>query len=107
MSESSSAITSIADDGEFRFARFYNVYEGVPLVLPESPPIVSGVSDMDPSVSKRRTDTESDAVIRLEEIHTFFSNECSRCSSIRNLYQVLFIILLIAKGGRTRKAATP
>ena len=49
MSESSSAITSIADDGEFRFARFYNVYEGVPLVLPESPPIVSGVSDMHPS----------------------------------------------------------
>ena len=98
MSELASAITSIADDGEFRFARFYNVYEGVPLVLPESPPIVSGVSDMDPSVSKRRRDTESDAVIRLEEIHTFFSNECSRCSSIRNLYQVLFIILLIAKG---------
>ena len=48
MSESSSAITSIADDGEFRFARFYNVYEGVPLVLPESPPIVSGASDMRP-----------------------------------------------------------
>ena len=58
-------------------------------------------------VSKRGRDAESDAVIRLEEIHTFFSNECSRCSSIRNLYQVLFIILLIAKGGRTRKAAAP
>ena len=67
-------------------------------MLSESPPIVSGVSDMHPSVSKRGRDTESDAVIRLEEIHTFFSNECSRCSSIRNLYQVLFIILLIAKG---------
>ena len=51
-----------------------------------------------PGESKRGRDTESDAVIRLEEIHTFFSNECSRCSSIRNLYQVLFIILLIAKG---------
>ena len=46
-------------------------------MLPESPPIVSGVSDMDPSVSKRRRDTESDAVIRLEKLHAFFSNECS------------------------------
>ena len=96
MSESSSAITSIADDGEFRFARFYNVYVGVPLVLPESPPIVSGVSDMDPSVSKRGRDTESDAVIRLEEIHTFFSNECFLCSSTRNLHHVLPVILLIS-----------
>ena len=51
-----------------------------------------------PGESKRGRDTESDAVIRLEEIHTFFSNECFICSSIRNLYQVLFIILLIAKG---------
>ena len=95
MSESSSAITSIADDGEFRVARLYNVYEGVPLVLPESPPIVSGVSDMHPSVSKRGRDTESDAVIRLEEIHTFFSNECFLCSSTRNLHHVLPVILLI------------
>ena len=95
MFEPPSALTFIADDGEFRFARFYNVYEGVPLVLPESPPIVSGVSDMHPSVSKRGRDTESDAVIRLEEIHTFFSNECFLCSSTRNLHHVLPVILLI------------
>ena len=92
MSELASALFSIADANEVRFARFYNVYEGVPLVLPESPPIVSGVSDMHPSVSKRGRDTESDAVIRLEEIHTFFSNECFICSSSRNLYQVLPVI---------------
>ena len=49
MSESASAMFSIADAGEFRFARFYIVYEGVQLVRPESPPIVSGVSDMPPS----------------------------------------------------------
>ena len=49
MSESSSALFSIADDGEFRFARFYIVCEEVPLGTPESPPIVSGVSDMHPS----------------------------------------------------------
>ena len=77
MSELLSALISIADSSEFRFARFNIVYEGAQLVLPESPPIVSGVSDMHPSVSKRGRDTESDAVIRLEKLHAFFSNECS------------------------------
>ena len=95
MSELPSAIFLIADDNEFRFARFYIVYEGVQLGRLESPPIVSGVSDMHPSVSKRGRDTESDAVIRLEEIHTFFSNECFLCSSTRNLHHVLPVILLI------------
>ena len=46
MSELSPALISIAGGNEFLFARFYHVYEGVKLVLPESPPIVSGVSDM-------------------------------------------------------------
>ena len=94
MFELASALFLIADANEFRFARFNIVYEGAQLVLPESPPIVSGVSDMHPSVSKRGRDTESDAVIRLEEMHTFFSNECSRCSSIQNLYHVLLIIYI-------------
>ena len=49
MSESVSALFSIADAGEFRFARFYIVCEEVPLGTPESPPIVSGVPDMHPS----------------------------------------------------------
>ena len=49
MSESASALFSIADAGEFRFARFYTVCEEVPLGTPESPLIVSGVSDMHPS----------------------------------------------------------
>ena len=48
MSELSPALISIAGGNEFLFARFYHVYEGVQLVLPESPPIVSGVSDMSP-----------------------------------------------------------
>ena len=38
----------IADGNEFRFARFYIVCKEVPLGTPESPPIVSGVSDMSP-----------------------------------------------------------
>ena len=37
MFEPASAIFSIADAGEFRFARFYIVYEEVPLGTPESP----------------------------------------------------------------------
>ena len=49
MFETASALFSIADAGEFRFARFYTVCEEVPLGTPESPPIVSGVSDMHPS----------------------------------------------------------
>ena len=36
----------IADGSEFRFARVYIVCEEVPLGTPESPPIVSGVSDI-------------------------------------------------------------
>ena len=45
MSESASALFSIADAGEFRFARFYIVCEEVPLGTPESPFIVCGLSD--------------------------------------------------------------
>ena len=64
MSELSHALISIAGGNEFLFARFYHVYEGVQLVLPESPPIVSGVSDMHPSDGQNvARDTESDAKI--------------------------------------------
>ena len=45
MSESASALFSIADAREFRFARFYIVCEEVPLGTPESPLIVCGLSD--------------------------------------------------------------
>ena len=73
MSESSSALTSIADDGEFRFARFYIVCEAVPLGTLGNPLIVCGLSDTFRGLSKRGRDTESDAKIRQEEMHTFFS----------------------------------
>ncbi len=49
MSELPSAMFLIAHGSEFRFARFYIVCEEVPLGTPESPPIVSGVSDMHPA----------------------------------------------------------
>ena len=59
MSELASALFSIADANEFRFARFNIVYEGAPLVLPESPPIVSGVSDMRPPVCPNVEETRN------------------------------------------------
>ena len=75
MFEPSSAMTLIAEDGEFRFARFYIVCEAVPLGTLGNPLIVCGLSDTFRGVSKRGRDTESDAKIRQEEMLTFFSNE--------------------------------
>ena len=57
MFESASALFSIADAGEFRFARFYIVCEEVPLGTPGSPLIVCGLSDTlreCPNVAKAR-----------------------------------------------------
>ena len=45
MSELASALFSIADANEFRFARFNIVCEAVPLGTLESPLIVCGLSD--------------------------------------------------------------
>ena len=73
MFELPSAIFSIADGNEFRFARFYIVCKEVPLGTPESPLIVCGLSDTlreCPNVEETRNQMQP---IRLEEIHTFFS----------------------------------
>ena len=61
MFETSSALFSIADDDEFRFARFYIVCEAVPLGTLGNPLIVCGLSDTFRGLSKRGRDTESDA----------------------------------------------
>ena len=45
MFELASALFSIADANEFRFARFYIVYEAVPLGTLGSSLIVCGLSD--------------------------------------------------------------
>ena len=70
MSESASALFSIADANEFRFARFYIVCEEVPLGTPESPPIVSGVSDMHPSDCPNVEETRN-------PMQTFSRKKCS------------------------------
>ena len=73
MSESASALFSIADAGEFRFARFYIVCEEVPLGAPESPPIVSGVTDMHPSDCPNVEETRN-------PMQTFSRKKCSHFS---------------------------
>ena len=70
MSELPSAIFLIADGNEVRFARFYIVCEEVPLGTPESPPIVSGVSDMHPSDCPNVEETRN-------PMQTFSRKKCS------------------------------
>ena len=106
MSESASALFSIADAGEFRFARFYIVCEEVPLGTPESPPIVSGVSDMSPLDCPNVEETRN-------PMQTFSRKKCSHFSPTNfHLHfhmkspSVLPVILLIKpKHGMLR--ATP
>ena len=73
MSELPSAIFLIADGNEFRFARFYIVYEGVQLARLKSPPIVSGVPDMHPSDCPNVEETRN-------PMQTFNRKKCSHFS---------------------------
>ena len=105
MFESASAIFSIADAGEFRFARFYIVCEEVPLGTPESPPIASGVSDMHPSDCPNVEETRN-------PMQTFSRKKCSHFSPTNfHLHfhmkspSVLPVILLITPKRPTRIAA--
>ena len=75
MSELSSALFSIADDNEFRFARFYIVCEAVPLGAPESPLIVCGFAGHTPGTVQTRKDTEPDVRRGTEEILGFCFKE--------------------------------
>ena len=95
MSELPSAIFSIADGSEFRFARFYIVYEGVQLGRLESPPIVSGVSDMSPLDCPNVEETRN-------PMQTFSRKKCSHFSPTNipsafphEIPKCILIILLI------------
>ena len=95
MSELPSAMFLIADGSEFRFARVYIVCEEVPLGTPESPPIVSGVSDMHPPDCPNVEETRN-------PMQTFSRKKCSHFSptNIPSAFQlkspsVFLIILLI------------
>ena len=75
MFELTSALFSIADANEFRFARFYIVCEEVALAPLESPLIVCGLPDTPCGLSKRGKDTESDVPTGREEILSFCFKE--------------------------------
>ena len=75
MSELASAMFSIADANEFRFARFYIVCEGVMLGTLKSPIIICGLSDTSRGLSKRGQDTESDVKRGMKETLAFSSKE--------------------------------
>ena len=105
MSESASALFSIADAGEFRFARFYIVCEEVPLGTPESPPIVSGVSDMHSSDCPNVEETRN-------PMQTFSRKKCSHFSptNIPSAFQLkspsVFLIILLINAKRDMLIAT-
>ena len=78
-----------------RFARFYIVCEEVPLGTPESPPIVSGVSDMHPSdcpnVEETRNlmqtfDRKKYSHFSLTNIPSAFPHEIRKCVSYNITY---------------------
>ena len=106
MSESASALFSIADAGEFRFARFYTVCEEVPLGTPESPPIVSGVSDMHPSDFPNVEETRN-------PMQTFSRKKCSHFSPTNfHLHfhmksPSVFPVILLIKPKHVMLRATP
>ena len=84
MSELPAALFLIADGNEFRFARFYIVCEEVPLGTPESPPIVSGVSDMHPSDCPNVEETRNPMQTFSWKKCSHFSPTNSHLHSIRN-----------------------
>ena len=80
MPELSPALISIAGGNEFLFARFYHIYEGVQLVLPESPLIVCCLTDSFRGVFKRGKDTEPKATIARKKYGILLQRrDCARC----------------------------
>ena len=108
MSELSPALISIAGGNEFLFARFYHVYEGVQLVLPESPPIVSGVSDMHPADCQNVEETRN-------LMQTFSWKKCSHFSPTNSqlhfhmksssVFLIILLIFLKENGTISRRPA--
>ena len=100
MSELASALFSIADANEFRFARFYIVCEEVPLGTPESPLIVCGLSDTlreSPNVEETRNPMQTFSRKKCSHfsptnIPSTFPSEIPRCD-------VLIILLITQKHG--------
>ena len=103
MFEWASAVFSIADANEFRFARFYIVCEVVPLGTLESPLIVCGLSDTlreSPNVEETRNEIPAAA---WKKYLNFASKKLTAIWLFRNfLFSVLPVILLITTKGTDR-----
>ena len=96
MFESASALFSIADAGEFRFARFYIVCEAIRLGALERPPIVCGLSDTlreSSNVAKTRNGMPSAAWKKY--VNFASKNLPSHVYSGTFLFSTILIILLI------------
>ena len=102
MSELASALFSIADANEFRFARFYIVCEAVPLGAPESPLIVCVLSDTPRGLSKRGKTQNSMFDAARKKSSDFASKNFppSVYSGTFLLSGLLIILLIKAKHGR-------
>ena len=95
MSELASALFSIADANEFRFARFYIVCEEVPLGTPESPLIVCDLSDTlreCPNVEETRNPMQTFSRKKCSHfsptnIPSAFPHEIPKCVSHNITYQ--------------------
>ena len=75
MSELASALFSIADANEFRFARFYIVCEAVPIRDTRKSAHCLRLPDTPCGLSKRGKDTEFDVPAGREEILSFCFKE--------------------------------
>ena len=95
MSKLASALFSIADANEFRFARFYIVCEAVPLGTLESPLIVSDLSDTlreCPNVEETRNSMQTLSRKKCTHfsptnIPSAFPHEIPKCVSYNITYQ--------------------
>ena len=104
MFEPASAIFSIADAGEFRFARFYIVYEEVPLGTPESPLIVCDLSDTlreCPNVEETRNSMQTFSWKKCSHfsptnIPSAFPHEIPKCFSCNITYRPKSSMLIAA-----------
>ena len=96
MFELPSAIFSIADGSEFRFARFYSVCEAAALAATRKFAHCLWFGGHTPGVFKRGRDTEWDASRGMEEIREFcFKDFAAVCLFWNFLFSGILIILLI------------
>ena len=104
MSELASAMFSIADANEFRFARFYIVCEAVPLGTLESPLIVCGLSDTlreSPNVEETRNPMQTFSWKKCSHfsptnIPSAFPHEISKYVSYNITYHPKEVMLIAA-----------